>query len=396
MKREWLSKWLGVFIFGVALITVYKTFDNITHIFAVLGRMLGLFTPFILGFLLAFFLYPGCVKLEKLYGKAHNGWLRTHKRTLGILTVYFAFLLLLLLAIAYLLPKLSASLADLINNLPMYLSSMRSMLEDLKQNVSLFSNLDVDQIMDTFKIESLLQNFLSSGLDSYIAGFKGVTTTLMSWFMGIVICAYTLLEKNALFGITRRIFGKLFSPRLMDGISAYLHKISCIFYDFFFGKMVESLIVGLIGTIGFYLLGVPFALLMGIVLTLFNMIPYFGPIIGAVPIVLVSLFMGDVMKALWVGIFILCLQQLDGIYIGPRILGNSVGVSPFWVIFAILIGGGLFGLWGMLFGVPLIAVVRMLILDYLDDGKLDLSVGKKANGSPSSSPSGGSKGGTDT
>lgn len=379
-KKEWFSKWLGVFIFGVALITVYKTFDNFSNIFATIGYFLGLFTPFIIGFVLAFFLYPGCVKMERLYAKAKPAIVHTHSRGLGILTVYFAFVALLVVGIAYLLPKLSASVADIIKNMPVYVENLRSYLEALRAQGGIFESINVDQIMGVFKPETLLDNFLFRNLDQYVAGFRGVTSTLMSWFMGIVVCAYTLLEKDSLFRIVKRIFGKFIKPETMIGISAYIHKISSIFYDFFFGKMKESLIVGVIGTIGFYVLGVPFPLLMGIVLTLFNMIPYFGPIIGAVPILFVTLLMGDVMQTVWVGVFILVLQQFDGIYIGPKIVGNSVGISPFWVIFAILIGGGLFGVWGMVAGVPLVAVLRMLLLDYLDDGKINVSAAETSGG----------------
>ena len=131
------------------------------------------------------------------------------------------------------------------------------------------------------------------------------------------------------------------------------------------------MIVGIIAIIGFSALNVPFALLMGVCIMLFNMIPYFGPIIGAIPVILVTLLVRDVYAAIWTGVFILVLQQIDANVIGPKILSNSVGVSPFWVIFAILVFGGLFGMWGMIIGVPAIAAIRMLLLDYLDDGKLN-------------------------
>ncbi len=370
-KKEWFSKWIGAFLFGTLLITVYKTFDNLTNIYEAIMRILGLFTPFIIGFTLAFFLYPACCKVELLYGKCKPEPIRRHKRTLGILTVYFIFLALLVLVIAYVLPMISSSVADLIKNIPMYMESIREFLEGLKEDGGMFAKLDVDQIMQSINLERLIEYFLFRDVSQYIEGFRGVTSTLMSWFMGIVVCAYTLLEKDSLFGTVKRICGKLFRRTRMEGVSAYLHKISSIFYSFFFGKMVESLLVGAIGTAGFYLLGVPFPFLMGIILTLFNMIPYFGPIIGAVPILLVTLLMADPMLALWTGIFILVLQQLDGIYIGPKVLGNSVGISPFWIIFAILIGGGLFGIWGMVIGVPLVAVLRMLLNDYLDDGRIN-------------------------
>ena len=103
------------------------------------------------------------------------------------------------------------------------------------------------------------------------------------------------------------------------------------------------------------------------------MIPYFGPFIGAVPVVLITLLVKDLYAGIWTALFIFLLQQFDGIWLGPKILGGSVGISPFWVIFAILIFGNIFGIWGMIFGVPMIAAIRMLAEDYIDDGKLNLT-----------------------
>ena len=125
--------------------------------------------------------------------------------------------------------------------------------------------------------------------------------------------------------------------------------------------------------IGFLILGAPYAALMAVIVMVFNMIPYFGPFIGAVPPVLVTLLVQGIYPAIWIALFIFLLQQFDGIVLGPKILGNSVGVSPFWVIFAIMIFGGWFGISGMIFGVPLIAAIRMLTTDLLDDAKMNMS-----------------------
>jgi predicted PurR-regulated permease PerM len=171
--------------------------------------------------------------------------------------------------------------------------------------------------------------------------------------------------------MSRKLAGIFIKEETINKIGFYVHEISSIFYNFFFGKAIDSLIIGIIAIIGFSILGLPYALLMGIITMLFNMIPYFGPIIGAVPVVLVTLLVKDVYSAIWAAVFIIFLQQLDGNIIGPKILGDSVGISPFWVIFAIVVFGGFFGVPGMIFGVPAVAAIRMLLLDYLDDGKLN-------------------------
>ncbi|MBR5236567.1 MAG: AI-2E family transporter, partial [Clostridia bacterium] len=138
-----------------------------------------------------------------------------------------------------------------------------------------------------------------------------------------------------------------------------------IFYMFFFGMVVDSLIIGVLAVAGLALLRVPYAAVLGVVIMVFNMIPYFGPFIGAVPAVLVALLGGGIYQAIWTALFILILQQFDGNLLKPKILGGSVGVSPFWVIFAIVVFGGLFGIWGMIFGVPVIAAIQLLARDYM-------------------------------
>ncbi len=144
-----------------------------------------------------------------------------------------------------------------------------------------------------------------------------------------------------------------------------MNEVDEIFSKYIIGKMIDSLIVGIICFMGLWFLKAPYALLMAIIVGVTNMIPYFGPFIGAVPAVIITLFTSPI-TALWVTLFIIVLQQLDGYIIGPFILGDSVGLSPFWIILAILIGGGLFGILGMLICVPVMAVVRNMFSRYIN------------------------------
>lgn len=369
-KNHW-TKWLYSFIFAVAVITVYKTFDNLQSVFSAFMQFISLFTPFIIGFLLAFFLYPACKRLERLCKKSKKAWIVKNSESIGVLTVYFIFIAVLIVALITLMPKLSASIADLLSRLPGYVSEIIAYLESLSSEYSILSKVDFAQIIHSISLNNLFDFAYDTNIGQYFEGVRGFTAILMSWFMGIIVCAYTLLERDSLFRMTRRVFGLFMKNETMDKVGFYLHEVSNIFYQFFFGKVIDSFIIGLIAIIGFYMIGVPFALLMGIIVMIFNMIPYFGPIIGAIPVVLITLLVREVSTAVWTAIFIFALQQFDGIVLGPKILGKSVGISPFWVIFAIIIFGGLFGLWGMVFGVPVIAAIRMLLLDYLDDRKLN-------------------------
>ncbi len=370
-KDHFWSKWLGAFVFAVAVITVYKTFDNLTVVFDTVRYFIGLLTPFLIGIPIAFFLYPGCRKLEGKLAFSKYKKVANAKKGLSILIVYAVFLLVLSLGISILMPRISSSITELVKRLPVYMQEINDFLRSQAEPGGLLEMVDVEQIIKTISLENLYGLFFRGDWGQYMEGVKGVTSTLLSWFMGIIISIYTLLERDSLFRMSRKVFGIFMKQETMDKIGFYIHEISSIFYRFFFGKAVDSIIVGIIAIIGFSVLGVPFALLMGICIMLFNMIPYFGPIIGAVPVVIVTLLVNDVYSAIWTALFILILQQVDANILGPKILSNSVGVSPFWVIFAILVFGGLFGMLGMIVGVPAVAAIRLLLLDYLDDGKLN-------------------------
>ena len=375
MERKGFNwkRWLGAFFYGVALITVYKTFDNFAGVFKTVREVFSLFTPFLIRFILAFFLYPAALWLEKKLADRKMKFLVKHRKTISVLTVYFSFIAVLVLGISVILPKVSVSLAEFLTQLPDYLFEIERFIVNHTEKGTLLAKLHLDEMLRSISTQEIMQRIFMQDVWSYVKGVKGITDALMGWLMGIVICAYALLEKNSLFRIVRIFFGLFMKSETMDRIGGYVGKISNIFYKFFFGKMVDSLIIGILALIGFTLLNVPYGVLMAVIVMIFNMIPYFGPLIGAIPPVLVAFFGGEIYSAIWVALFIFVLQQFDGIWLGPKILGDSVGVSPFWVIFAILIFGGLFGIWGMIFGVPAIAAIRMLAKDYFDDRKVNMS-----------------------
>ncbi|MBQ4518865.1 MAG: AI-2E family transporter [Clostridia bacterium] len=371
-NMQW-KRWLGAFLFGAALITVYKTFDNFTHIFRTIGSLLALLKPFTIGLILAFFLYPMTVKLEGVLER--NKWIpvKKKKKSISVLMVYFGFLAVLLLGLSFVLPWLSANVADLLKKTPGYIAQLNEYVDYLTREGGLLEWLNLNQLVDDINFQDVLQNLLMMDVWDYVEGVKGVTGTLSSWLMGIVICAYALLEREALFAILRKLLSLFIKEEKLAVAGQYVHKISEIFYKFFFGKAIDSLIVGILCFIGFALLKIPYSALLAIVVMVFNMIPYFGSIIGAIPAVLVALIAKDVYLALWTVLFLFAIQQFDGLWLGPKILGDSLGVSPFWVIFAIVVFGGLFGIWGTIIGVPFIAVAQMLAQDYFDDRKMNLS-----------------------
>ena len=188
---------------------------------------------------------------------------------------------------------------------------------------------------------------------------------MLTLLLGLIFCPYILIEADKLANIFDRFMLSFIKKDNLDLIHEYAFKSHNIFGKFIYGKFVDSVIIGLIALIGFGLMGLPFFPLLAFVVFITNMIPYFGPFIGGIPVVFIVLLIEGFMPALTSAIFIFALQQFDGLILGPRILGDSVGISPFWIICSITVFGSLFGFIGMFLGVPLICIIRMFFNDFL-------------------------------
>ena len=183
--------------------------------------------------------------------------------------------------------------------------------------------------------------------------------------IGIILSIYILMSKEALIGQSKQIVYALFSGKRANRIIRTVHKSNEIFGGFISGKILDSAIIGILCFLCLYVMKMPYVVLVSVIVGVTNVIPFFGPYLGAVPSAIL-IMLANPIKGLYFIIFILVLQQVDGNIIGPKILGDSTGLSSFWVVFAILVGGGLFGVPGMIIGVPLLAVIFYIIRNALD------------------------------
>ena len=191
-----------------------------------------------------------------------------------------------------------------------------------------------------------------------------LTTGILNVIIGVIVSLYLLLDKERFFAHVRKIFCALFSRQKVDRLTQVTRKVHQVFSRFIVGQLLDAFIVFLLCLFFMTLFQWPYAMLISAVVGVTNVIPYFGPFIGAIPSILILLIV-DPMTALWFGIFILILQQVDGNIICPKILGDSTGLSPFWVVFSITIFGSLLGPAGMFIGVPLFAVIYYLISEFV-------------------------------
>ena len=366
---------LVVIIISILFYRISSNSDNIFPSIMLFFKGIGaVLSPIIYGLIIAYLFNPIVNFFEKSLSKLFKPKTSARKkqvRTLSIILLYLCLFGSIFLMIKFLIPQILVNIRDLVNRFPDYVDIFNNSLKTIEENV----NKNIAALpyqMNTTKLFDLLspEKYFDSGrLNTIIATLMAqafnITSSLFNWIMGFVISFYALEQKDAFAYGTKKLTYALFKEVNAHKIVAVFKEAHDIFIKFFVGKFIDSLIIGVICFIGLSIMKNPYALLLAVIVGVFNMIPYFGPILGAVPAILITLFDGF-LPALTVAIFILLLQQFDGLVLGPKILGDSIGLSPFWIISGIIVGGALWGPLGMFFASPLIAVILLSINRWMD------------------------------
>ena len=267
--------------------------------------------------------------------------------------------------LSMLIPELINSITNIIDNLPRYINNIEKWLTNLLKNYpELEENSSMIFSTVTARAETWLTNDLLPKINllvaSFSTGFMGALVFLKNFLIGAMISIYLLYGKESYVAQGKRLLYCLFSTQTTNNIIRDLQYVDKTFGGFIIGKVLDSLIIGILCYIGTTILNLPYALLVSVIVGVTNVIPFFGPYIGAVPSAVLILLVNPI-QCIYFVIFILLLQQFDGNFLGPKILGGSTGLSSFMVIVAILVGGGLFGIFGMFVGVPACAIICTVI-----------------------------------
>ena len=359
---------LGLCLVLVAIITIifYRSSSKL-DISITIKESKDILAPFIYGIGIAYVLNPSLNFLEnKLFSKIKYLNEKTSlKRGFSIATTYILLFSFLMWLISYLIPEIQKSIVDVTE----YFKSF-----DIKKldKILNFIPLDNEALNEISKyIEGVLKSFIDK-FPSYIKTILSRTLNIASAFfdvvVGIIISIYILFDKEAIGARSKKIVSAILSKKASKNLIQFCKQANYTFEKFFIGKIIDSTIIGIIFFIGASLLKAPVAMLLSIIIGVTNMIPFFGPFIGAVPVVFITLAfdIATPLKALWICIFILLLQQFDGNILGPKILGDSIGVKPIGIIFSIIVGGAIFGPAGMFFGVPIFAVIFSTFNNFID------------------------------
>ena len=319
-----------------------------------------LLTP-VLNYIETKLLFPLCRKLKVKENKKRNSIVRG----IGILITAFLFIALIYSLVAMMLSQIVPSIVNIASNFDTYISNFTKWISKIMDdNPDLGSQITF--LIDKYSVE--LENWLN---DTVLTKTSQVIMTvslsvinilkgLWDFIIGFIISIYVLASKEKFAGQAKKMAYAFFEQKSANRLIKSFRFTHNTFIGFIGGKIVDSFIIGCLCFIGTTLLQTPYAALVSVIVGATNVIPFFGPYIGAIPSAILIL-LEDPVKGIYFIIFILILQQIDGNLIGPKILGNSTGLTAFWVVFAILLGGGLFGFVGMLLGVPTFAVIYYII-----------------------------------
>ena len=374
MKHNENTKYVKLGITGAAVLafgfaTAYILSQS-ANIAAGIRVVFNILKPFLYGALIAYILAPMCNRMDERFLKWFPNATEKKKKGLKFLSIAIAVILavtVVVLLIILILPQVWDSTVRLIRILPARVSYANRMIDqllkdqpELQNYFNHFSSQIESGLNDILSANSSMMQTIQGIINNITVQLIEVLSVFKNMFLGFLIAVY-LLASRKLFGAQAKLllYG-VFPNKWAKIIEEEVRYTDKMFNGFFVGKIIDSAIIGLICFAGTTLLGFESAAFISVVIGVTNIIPFFGPFIGAIPSGLLILLI-DPLKALYFVLFILALQQFDGNILGPKILGDSTGLSSFWVMFAILLAGGLFGFVGMVVGVPLFAVLYSIL-----------------------------------
>uniref|UniRef100_UPI004028688C AI-2E family transporter n=1 Tax=Gemmiger formicilis TaxID=745368 RepID=UPI004028688C len=364
MKEEhiWTKKpetMLDWFCVVGACIALYLTLNNLGYFLGKIGVFIGIVSPFAGGIVIAYVLDP---RVKFFYTKL----LKEKKKTRGfaILLAYLVAILLLLLLAWLVIPQIVDSIAMLFTNFPSYIQSVQDMLGMAQERFGVDLSSATKVLDDSEAMVKEIYSMASAAMPQIVASIGSVASNFVAIFTSIAASIYMLADKEHLLHQLRTLAHAFLPEKAAENTLRICHYANVNFTGFFVGKIIDSAIIGVITFVAMAILRLDFALLISVFIGITNIIPVFGPFIGAIPSIFILLLV-DPIQAVIFGVLILVIQQLDGNFIGPKILGSSIGISALWILFSIVVGGDLFGLVGMVVGVPLFATFYGLAREFV-------------------------------
>ncbi|MFZ7132226.1 MAG: AI-2E family transporter [Eubacteriales bacterium] len=350
-------------------IVLYLILMNLSSVMEVLDSTFSIIKPFFYGLVIAYILnIPYKWYRENVFFSIERRNIKSVKtaKILSLLSLYISVIIIMTLLFWFIIPQLVGSITQLVENIPSYFNSMESLVDRIEVDLGQGTAYE-EQFVSIWSDWLETINSTLAGMIPHIANYVvNFTSGIYNWIIGLVVSIYLLYGKEDLIKQMTRVLYAFGPQQYIQRIMKLATRTNHLFTGFITGNIIDSVIVGILCFFGLSIFNMPYALLVSIIVGVTNIIPIVGPFIGAIPGFFIILVV-DPFKALLFTIFILGLQQLDGNIIKPRIFGNTVGLPSLWVLISIFVGGGLFGIPGMVVGVPTFALVYSILRNEVND-----------------------------
>ena len=291
---------------------------------------------------------------------------RKVKRGIGLLLTYLTVALFIYLFLIFVFPQLVSSIVGLANDIPTYISNITSLVNEFNSKYEIQEEYYKLLVEQWEKYKDSIIRFVTNLIPILGNITKTILSSVWNIVLGLIVSIYLLIDKERFFSLGKKITKALFSEERANRIIELSHRSNKIFGNFLSGKILDSIIIGILTFIVLTIVKMPYTILVSFIVGITNIIPFFGPFIGAIPSAIIIFFVSPI-KSLWFIVIIFIIQQIDGNIIGPKILGDSLGISAFWILFSLLVAGKMFGFIGLVIGVPLFVLVYSIIKDIIEN-----------------------------
>lgn len=370
-KTRLIGRGLYILILSALIACVVKVVWHWDAAADLLGGILNIISPFLVGLFIAYMINP---LAELLNAKIFKGIFRIKRKGLrkglSVLLSYVIVITFITIILFYIIPQIVESLTQLTGFIESAQTGYNEIVDAIENLNEKYPEWKLNTVIEFIndipeQIEKYIGDIALTLLPKIYTTSLSVVSGIINALIAIMVSVYMLIDKPKLINNIKRVIYAVLPQGKADRLLTVSGECNKIFGNFIIGKMIDSLIIGLLCWIIMTVLGIPYALVISVIVGITNMIPYFGPFIGAVPGILLLLIV-DFYYALVFAILIIILQQFDGLYLGPKILGESTGLRPIWIIFAITVGGAVAGVAGMFLGVPVTAVIAYLLDEVME------------------------------
>lgn len=346
------------FLYYIPMFIVFVIIFKFIYLDNGVSRLINIFIPILAGVFLSLVLNPLMNFLRRIL----------KNKFISIIMTYILFISVLTIFTIIIIPQIGRSITNFIHDIPKIIAGIENLFRDPPEFMDFIETKDAYAFYQSIipRVVERLTALSSTMVSMTIISVINLTSAFIKFVMALIISAYILWDKSHFERLYQKVLYSFFEKETSSRIIKLGNELNDNVVNFISGKLLDSFIIAIITYLGSkFVIGAQYPMILALIIGVTNMIPYFGPLIGGVPAVIITLLVEPV-KGLWMILFVIIIQQFDGLVLGPKILGIQLDLKPIWIIIAIIVGGGLFGIWGMFFATPVAALIKTVMYTYME------------------------------